>query len=99
MNTKKTMRLFKKKPIPTLRSCPFCGGKPRLARCGDQKEFWVVQCSECYQTPVDWGEAKVDIVRAIKTYNERADFASIIISTYNFARSVLTKATSSEDDK
>ena len=93
------MGLFKKKPLPVPRNCPFCGGKPRLSKCGDQKEFWIVQCFECYQTPVDWGEAKINQDQAVKIYNERADFASIVILTYNFVQANMTKFTSSEDNK
>ncbi len=87
---------FTKKPLTVPRNCPFCGGKPRLSKCGDQKEFWVVLCPECTETPVDWDEAKVNPARAIKIYNERADFASRIIMTHHFVEARMTKFTSSE---
>ncbi len=92
------MSLFKKKPSPIPRNCPFCGGKSRLSKCGDQKEFWVVQCSECYETPVDWDEAKVNYVQAIKIYNKRADFAESIIKKHHFVEASMTKFVSSEDN-
>lgn len=77
------MRLFKKKLLPIPRNCPFCGGKPKISRCGDQKEFWYVRCTKCFETPIDWGEAKVNITDAIKIYNKRADMAERIIRIYN----------------
>ena len=79
----KTMRLFKKKPLPLPRNCPFCGGKPRISRCGDQKEFWVVQCSKCYETPVQLDEARITPIGAVNIYNKPADFAEQIIRAYN----------------
>lgn len=91
-------KLFKKKnkPLFISRTCPFCGGVPRLSRCGDQKEFWVVQCSECYLTPVDYDEAKVTQNDAIKIYNKKADFASRIIRLHHLIEASMTKFTSSE---
>ncbi len=96
MKMMKKMRIFKKMPLPVPRECPFCGGVPRLSRCGDQKEFWVVQCSECYETPVDYDEAKVTQYHAIKLYNKRADFASRIIRIHHSVEAHMTKFTSSE---
>lgn len=90
------MRLFKKTSLQIPVDCPFCGGKPRLAKCGDQKEFWVVQCSECYETPVDFDEAKVSQDNAIKIYNERAAFASRIIRIHHYVEASMTKFTNSE---
>ena len=92
------MRLFKKKPVPTPRSCPFCGGKSRLFSCGDQKEFWIVQCLECYETPVQFHEAKVSPKKAIKIWNESADFAERIIKIYNRQQASMTKFTSSMEE-
>lgn len=40
-----------------LRPCK-CGGTPRLGRVGDQKVFFVYQCSECYYVPVKYYEAR-----------------------------------------
>jgi hypothetical protein len=92
------MRLFKKKIYPTPRSCPFCGGKPRLTKCGNHKEFWVVQCSECYETPVQFHEAKVSPKKAVKIWNDSANFAEYIIKVHNWQRASMTKFTSSEGD-
>ena len=82
------MRLiFKKKPAPAApRSCPFCGGKPKLSRCGDHRDLWYIRCTECCETPIDWGEAKVNPDNAIKIYNKRAAFAEHIIRIYKRAR-------------
>ena len=84
------MKLFKKRSssVPTApRNCPFCGGKPKLSRCGDHRDLWYVRCSECYETPIDWGEAKVNIDDAIRIYNKRADFAEHLIRIYNRVKS------------
>jgi len=79
----KKMKLFKKKPLPMPIPCPFCGGKPRISRCGDQRNFWYVRCSRCFETPIDMGEARVTPIDAVKIYNKRADFAEQLIRTYN----------------
>jgi hypothetical protein len=81
------MRLFKKKPLPMPKKCPFCGGVPKLSRCGDQRDLFYVRCSECYETPIDWGEAKVNPDQAVKIYNKRADFAEHLIRIYNRVKS------------
>lgn len=86
------MRLiFKKKPILVPRSCPFCGGKPKLSRCGDHRDLWYVRCTECCETPIDWGEAKVNIDDAIRIYNKRADFVDIVIKKYQRAQTSINK--------
>lgn len=90
------LKIFKKKPPTKPRHCPFCGGEAKLTKCGDQKEFWVVLCTECNETPVDWHEAKVNSKHAVEIYNERADFASRMISIHHFVESRMTKFTSSE---
>lgn len=73
-----------KKPYAVLpRACPFCGGRPKLSKCGDQKEFLVVLCSKCYNTPVQLDEARVLAVDAIRIYNERALQAEQYITIYN----------------
>ncbi len=90
------MKLFKKKPLPMPRACPFCGGKPRISRCGDQREFWVVQCSKCYETPVQLDEARVTPVEAVKIYNKRADFAEQIIKVHNRVRRLNIEETEDE---
>jgi hypothetical protein len=84
VRTRKTMRLFKNQvKFSTARSCPFCGGIPKLSRCGDQRDLWYVRCTECFETPIDWGEAKVNPDKAVKIYNKRADFAEHLIRIYN----------------
>jgi hypothetical protein len=77
------MKLFKKKPLSLPRNCPFCGGKPKISRCGDQRELWYVRCSKCCETPVDYDEARVLPTYAVKIYNERAYMAERIIRIYN----------------
>jgi transcription elongation factor Elf1 len=77
------MKLFKKKPLPLPRNCPFCGGKPRISRCGDHREFWVVECSKCYETPVQLNEARITPIGAVNIYNKRADLAERTIRAYN----------------
>lgn len=37
--------------------CPYCGSEPKLIRCGDQKEYYVYICGECYNTPVPYDKA------------------------------------------
>jgi hypothetical protein len=93
------MSLFKKKSVSISQACPFCGGEPRLSRCGDQKEFWLVQCSECCRTPVPYDEAKCTPDYAIKIWNERAAFAEHVIKIYNSVKASMTKFTVSEVSK
>lgn len=93
------MNLFKNKPASISHACPFCGGEPRLSRCGDQKEFWIVQCSECYETPVQYDEAKLTPEYAVKIWNERAALAEYIIKKYNSVHACMIKFTSSEVSK
>jgi hypothetical protein len=77
------MRLFKNQAkFITARPCPFCGGIPKVSRCGDHRDFWYVRCTECFETPIDWGDAKVSPDQAVKIYNKRADTAERIIRTY-----------------
>lgn len=77
------MSLFKNQvKLSTARNCPFCGGKPKIARCGDQRNLWYVHCTECYETPVSWEDARVSPEQAVKIYNKRADFAEYLIRTY-----------------
>lgn len=52
--------------------CPYCGGEPRLIRCGDQKEYLVYQCSKCHKTPVKSCEARITEYGARKIWNRRA---------------------------
>jgi hypothetical protein len=46
----------------------------------------VVECSKCYETPVQLDEARLTPAAAVKIYNERADLAERIISAYNRAK-------------
>ena len=77
------MRIFKKKLAPIPRKCPFCGGIVKVSKCGDHRDLWYARCTECFETPIDWGEAKVNIDDAIRIYNKRADFAEHLIRIYN----------------
>lgn len=77
------MKLFKKKPLPMPRPCPFCEGQPKISRCGDHRDLWYVRCSKCCETPVPLHEARVTPVAAVKIYNKRADFAEQLIRIYN----------------
>jgi hypothetical protein len=74
---------FKKKPIEPLRNCAFCGGIPRLTRCGDQKEFLVYQCSHCYESPVRFHEARVSEKGARERWNTRTEEAEYVLNIYN----------------
>lgn len=92
------MMFFKKKPIEPLRNCAFCGGIPRLSRCGDQKEFLVYQCSHCYETPVRYHEARVSERGARKVWNKRTEEAEFVLAIYKRI-GVKTRILTSEDAK
>jgi hypothetical protein len=84
----KKMRLFKNQvKFTTAQSCPFCGGIPKLSKCGDHRDLWYVRCTECCETPIDWGEAKVNPDDAVKIYNKRAEYAEHLIRIYNRVKS------------
>ena len=85
------MSVFKKKSSPMPRRCPFCCGIPKISRCGDHRDLWYVRCTECCETPIDWGEAKVNPNDAVRIYNKRADFAEHIIRVYKRANKQETK--------
>ena len=87
------MSLFNKK---LLRNCAFCGGMPKLTRCGDQKEYVVYLCSECFETPVQFDEACLCEFGARITWNRRTEEAEHVIKTYNRLQASMTKFTSSE---
>lgn len=36
--------------------CPYCGGKPKLIRCGNWKECYAYICRNCYKTPIPYGK-------------------------------------------
>ena len=77
----------------------FCGGKPRLARCGDQKEFFIYQCSCCYETPVMFHEARLCEFGARKIWNERTEAARYTINIYNWVKGRMTEIMGSEETK
>ena len=80
----KILNLLKKRAnFSMIKKCPFCGGIPKLSRCGDQRDLWYVRCTECCETPIDWGEAKVNPDSAVKIYNKRAEYAEHLIRIYN----------------
>ena len=85
------MKLFKKKLLLVPRKCPFCDGIPKVSKCGDHRDLWYVRCTECCETPIDWGEAKVKPNDAVRIYNKRADFAEHIIRVYKRANNQETK--------
>ncbi len=71
------------KPQPKhLRACAYCGGEPRLTKCGDHKEFVVYQCSRCYETPVRLDEARLCEAAARNIWNKRTDDAEYVLNTY-----------------
>lgn len=80
----------------SLENCPFCGGTPKLIRCGDQKEYLVYLCSRCHESPVRSDEASLCEFGARRVWNQRAKEAKYIISTYNRLQVSMTKFTSSE---
>jgi hypothetical protein len=77
---------FKKKSVESLMNCAFCGGAPRLIKCGDQREFLVYQCSRCFETPVRFWEAKLSERAARKYWNQRTLEAAYIINIYNWVK-------------
>ena len=79
-----------------IENCVFCGGAPRLIKCGNQKEYLVYQCSECYESPVHLDEASLCEFSARSLWNRRTIEAKHIINTYNRFRASMTKFTSSE---
>lgn len=79
-----------------LESCAFCEGVPRLIKCGDQKEYLVYQCSECFFSPVQLDEASLCEFDARRLWNRRTIEARHIINIYNQLQASMTKFTSSE---
>ena len=79
-----------------IENCAFCGGAPRLIKCGNQKEYLVYQCSECYESPVQLDEASLCEFSARRLWNRRTEEARRIINTYNRLQASMTKFTSSE---
>ena len=51
--------------------CKYCGGSPKLTKCGDQKEFVVYLCSKCFETPVHFDEARLTECGARRIWNKR----------------------------
>lgn len=83
MNKLKLKLSKKSKRVVLPSACPFCGGRPKLSKCGDQKELLVLLCAKCHNTPVQPDEARVLAVDAIRIYNERAYMAERFITIYN----------------
>lgn len=71
-----------KKHNKSLRTCAYCGGEPRLTKCGDHKEYVVYQCSRCYETPVRLDEARLCEIAARNVWNKRTDDAEYILNAY-----------------
>ena len=90
---------FKKKSVEPLRNCAFCGGVPRLSRCGDQKEFLVYNCANCYETPVRYNEARVTEKEARKIWNKRTEEAEYVLDIYHRVGRSTTILTTSEAKK
>lgn len=65
-----------------LTKCPYCGGEPKLTKCGDQKEYFVYLCSNCNETPVRLDEARVTERGASRIWNKRVADALFYIKTY-----------------
>lgn len=87
--------MSKRKNIEPLKNCAFCGGAPKLIRCGDQKEFVTYICSKCFETPVRLDEASICEFSARRRWNQRTDEAEYVIRCYNhvqdeFANSLST---------
>lgn len=80
------MKLFKRKPPEPLRTCVYCGGVPRLIKCGDHREFVVYQCSRCYETPVRLDEARMCEAAARSIWNKRTDDAEYVLNTFKRVR-------------
>ena len=80
-------------PIET---CAFCGGAPRLTKCGMHKEYLVYQCPECYESPVPLDEASLCEFSARRLWNRKTVEAKHIINTYNRLQASMTKFTCSE---
>ena len=51
--------------------CKYCGGSPKLIKCGDWKQYVVYICSSCYKTPVHSDEARLTKYGARKIWNKR----------------------------
>ena len=79
-----------------IENCAFCGGAPRLIKCGMRKEFLVYQCSECCESPIPLDEASLCEFSARIRWNKRTLEAKNIINTYNRLQASMTKFTSSE---
>lgn len=56
--------------IPPIKQC-LCGGGAKLVKVGDQKQYYVVQCSKCYGNMTESSEAKVNPAEAVRLWNWR----------------------------
>lgn len=55
-----------------LEKCPYCGGHPKIIRVGDDRQFFIAICSECYKTPVKNHEARLTETGAGLIWNVRS---------------------------
>lgn len=54
-----------------LKSCPFCGGNPKLIAVGDNKDYYVYSCTICGYKAASFNEAKLTKRGARKIWNRR----------------------------
>lgn len=90
------MKLFKKREPKPLSVCAYCGGEPRLVKCGNHKEYIVYQCSCCYETPVRLDEARVCEAAARNIWNKRTEEANYVLNIYKRIMAESTIFTCSE---
>lgn len=55
-----------------LEKFPYCGGKPKTIRVGNDKKLFAVICSNCYKTPVKNYEARLTEIGAGLIWNIRS---------------------------
>lgn len=88
------LKIFRKKKSlyeSMIPDCPFCGGEPKLTRCGDQRQYWVYLCSVCSVTPVALDEARITPNGAMKMWEIRVRDARRILSTAEYVKRELEK--------
>ena len=54
-----------------LKPCPFCGGEAKLIKVGDNRNFFVYQCSECGFIKAKPSEASLTQWGAKRVWNTR----------------------------
>lgn len=91
---------LRKKSLEPLRNCAFCGGKPKLTKCGDQKEYWIYLCTSCYETPVRFWEASISPNKARDMWQQRTEEAEHVLLIYHWVKRVeALKAALAEEEK